>query len=231
MHVIFAGMTGSGKTTHARAVAQRTGLHYVSGSAIRAKLAGLAPAMNNEGFWREASDAAGLDRDRLLRPQPRDTAVENELIAIARGSEACVFDTWVLPWLFRTNALCIYLRSPIQLRVSRVSRTTHSSPSDTLAAIRRKDRLARRFFKAAYDVDIALDMSPFDIVVDSPANADVPQVSTDDTSSRLIRIFRAVSTDDIDTLTQALTSTHASGGDNIWIAARVFGALRGSRAH
>jgi cytidylate kinase len=173
-HVIIAGLTASGKTTQAKRLAQILGLRYVSGAAIRAELLGISEEVHADSqFWLDRDRGGAIDRARLLRDDPRDKNVENELIAIAKGSEGCVFDTWVMPWLFNEQCLCVYLRSPQRTRAYRLLKYSQSSSSleEVVKELKQKDELARKFFLEAYRVDIEFDMSPFDIIIDSKESA------------------------------------------------------------
>lgn len=173
-HVIVAGLTASGKTTHCRHVAAVTGLEYVSGSAIRSRLFGDSfNGADDPKFWR-TEQAEVLDTQRVVDMPPVDLEVEEELIRLARESQGAVFDTWVLPWLYRDDSLCVYLRNPASQRARRVADST--DPETLRAAekrIERKDWAAAEFFRRAYGVDIIRDMSPFDVILESDDHRDI----------------------------------------------------------
>jgi len=168
-HVLITGLTAAGKTTQALHLARELDLAYVSGSQIRSRLLGLSEHVATDThFWRTDTRAQLLDRARIVEVTPADKVVDDELIYIAKQNRPCVFDVWVMPWLYRDDALCVYLRSSPETRIRRLLR---SSPTQGLADVARtlteKDSMAHRFFIAAYQADILYYMAPFDIVVDS----------------------------------------------------------------
>src|ERR1044072_7010888 len=172
-HVIISGLTASGKTTQSLQLAKDLVLHYISGSAIRAELLGVDEHVSSNQFWRESTTAETLDETRLARPDTQDTAVENKLIEIASKSEGCVFDTWVLPWLFQTDSLCVFLKSALETRARRLFRNSWPrSFEDSLRTVEQKDNRARDFFLMAYGVDIFQDLSPFDVIIECDEHDD-----------------------------------------------------------
>jgi cytidylate kinase len=178
-------------------LAQKLGLKYVSGSSIRSEVLGISDVTARDAqFWRR--DGNALDILRLKGNDHRDTAVDEELIAMARREEDCVFDVWVMPWLFQEESLCIYLNSSLDTRARRLSHS--SQPIDSSQAVRgvtQKDQCSRDFFLTAYNVDIFRDMSPFDIIVDCDESNEEAAACISTISEHLTAIVRLVRSGDL----------------------------------
>lgn len=218
-NVIIAGLTASGKTTQAMHLAQALGLQYVSGSSIRSRHLGISEELAADPqFWRDSTRGGSIDHARLLHRDPGDKAVDDELIAIAKSSEDCVFDTWGMPWLFREKSLCIYLRSPLHTRARRLFRSSQlMSFEEVLHNLEQKDRLAQQFFLAAYGVDIVSDMSPFDVIVDSNEQDDDATQCISTISDHLSTIASIALSGDGHELQQFLLSVSNNKGRSVKI--------------
>ncbi len=228
-HLMISGLTAAGKTTYCSTLALKLGLQYVSGSAIRAKSLTIPlESAESADFWRDDPRARAIDEERLVHPTATDTAVEDELVAIARGPQNCVFDTWALPWLFREEALCVYIRGSLGTRCRRIKR---SHPEQTVAeisqAIEHKDRMAHEFFLRAYGVDIVNDLSPFDIIVDCDEADDEAETYRLEVSEQLLAIAQCSLTSDVNCLQHFLFSGKVNSGPSLrmWIAARFLNAM------
>lgn len=167
-HIIFAGLSNTGKTTQARWLAESLQVKYICGSQIRAEELDVDHvAATDPDFWRDSELAVRLDRARLAEIDPRETEVERKLAYLVRNGNDAVFDTWVLPWLCRDDSLCIYLRAEVETRVGRACIASPDVAPETMRQrMTRKDDQAAEFFQKAYGVDIMGDLTPFHLVVD-----------------------------------------------------------------
>jgi cytidylate kinase len=228
-HVIISGLTASGKTTQSTHLAQELGLQYVSGSVIRSRHLGISEDLAaNPQFWRDSDRGESIDQARLLHRNPGDKAVDEELITMAMNSEACVFDAWVMPWLFRDRSLCIFLRSSLHTRARRLFRYSQHMPfNEVLRKMEQKDNLARQFFLTAYGVDIFSDMSPFDVIVDCDEQDDKVTQCISVISQRLSAIVRLSLSNDGAELQRFLLSlgNNATESVKIWVDTKLFHRL------
>jgi cytidylate kinase len=171
-HVIFAGLSFTGKTTHSKYISKVLGYQYISGSQIRASHLGVSELVDkNPSFWRESDTATLLDKRRLSNDKESETSIEDELVRLMQIKTRCVFDTWGLPWIYNENSLCIYLRSAMQVRINRAFRESRNLPVQNIEKrIIQKDNDARKYFLQTYGFDIVTNIEPFDIIIGSNEN-------------------------------------------------------------
>lgn len=209
---MIAGLTAAGKTTQATCLATALGLRYVSGSDVRAELLKLSENGSSQSDFWSAAQGMCLDQARLRSPSGAELSVESTLVQIARGTGSCVFDVWALPWVFREQALCIYLRSSKLTRAMRFQwKLGIDSIETALARIDEKDRLAKEFFLSAYGIDIECDLSPFDIVVDSEHGQNTREDSRPAISQVIQHLVASVLSGDTNALATMITSAGCQG--------------------
>jgi cytidylate kinase len=169
MNIMIAGLTGAGKTTHARLLAAEFQLRYISGSAIRLKHVHPAQDHTTSEFWRTSSDAKVLDHQRLEQPNA-DLAADEEMRQMSATEDGLVFDVWMLPWLSKSAALRIWFECSLEIRARRVlsslSQSTYTRTEIT-KLIDEKDMQARQFMKLNYGFDLFTDRSPFNIILNT----------------------------------------------------------------
>ena len=160
--VCVSGLTASGKTTHSLLLAGEFGLTFVSGSQVRLFQSGVFPIQQKD-FW-VTPEGKSLWREEVFE------RVEIELLRLESLAAGYVFDTFTMPWLHKTSALCIWLESDIDSRAikSMIShRGLTSLGLDGYAAkIRDKDDTTLGIYKRLYDIDIATDHACFDLAID-----------------------------------------------------------------
>ena len=164
-NVCISGLTASGKTTHAHLLAGEFGLTYVSGSQIQLNFLGVSPIQSKD-FWITHDAKALWDADQFRR-------IDSELLTIESRSTGCIFDTSTMPWRHRESAFCIWLESDLSSRVLK-SIVSHRGRSqfeagDYPAKIAEKDAATVGLYRRLYDIQIATDLSCFDMIVDISA--------------------------------------------------------------
>ena len=161
-NVCIAGLTASGKTTHAYMLAGCFGLTYVSGSQLHLAINGLA-GVQDRAFW--LTEEAG----RLLS-EAQFRSVDQRLVQIEGDHRGCVFDSWIMPWRRSTEGLSIYLMSSLESRAMKgaVSRRENGFliSDEYVEAIKGKDDTAVQLYKTVNAVDIENDLSVFDVIID-----------------------------------------------------------------
>ncbi|HLV71184.1 MAG TPA: hypothetical protein VKY91_00275 [Vulgatibacteraceae bacterium] len=125
MNLILSGLTGAGKSSLSRSVAERLGREWVSGSAIRRRLVTGGPARVRQSpaereFWLRSPEAIAADRDRM-RDARIDRSLDRELARTHDQRCDVVFDAWFMAWHVRRPSLRVWLDSPLEVRADRVA--------------------------------------------------------------------------------------------------------------
>lgn len=160
--VCISGLTASGKTTHSHLLAGEFGLTYVSGSQIQLNFMGVSPIQTKD-FWITPEAKAFWDGDQFNR-------IDDELLRLESIGKGYIFDTSTMPWRHKHPALCIWLESSLESRVTK-SIISHRGNSQYATdeypdRIREKDRATIELYKALYSIDIGTDLSCFDLILD-----------------------------------------------------------------
>ena len=95
--ICICGMTGCGKSTVAKRLAEKYGLRYLSGgNALKALAieAGYKPA--EIGWWETDEGIKFLQR--RIKNSEFDKKVDGKLLELAKQGNV-VFDSWTMPWL------------------------------------------------------------------------------------------------------------------------------------
>ena len=166
MKISVCGLSGSGKTYHAKRIAKEYGLEYVSGSEMLLSVAGLRTTIDL--YWVSA-DAIQLEK-RRLRDLTLDRIADELLLEMVKAKDGIVVDSWILPWLYKGSDLFrIYLDGNLaaRARISYESRESKSYSHDELKSlIKRKDQVSAEIFNRLYGVDI-FDTSIFNFVINN----------------------------------------------------------------
>jgi cytidylate kinase len=160
--VCIGGLTASGKTTHSHLLAGEFGLTYVSASQILLNAAGVSPIQAKD-FWVTPPARALLSPEGYAR-------IDEEILRIEQLGQGYMFDTVTMPWKHQKPALCIWLESDLRSRVLK-SIVSHRgrgtlSKDEYDAKITAKDVETAELCHRLYDINVATDTSPFDLVLD-----------------------------------------------------------------
>jgi cytidylate kinase len=163
MIITVSGITASGKTTLAKGLADELNLEFISGSS---KLKALLP-VKTFNSW-ESKDGMKMIHLRLKNPV-FDKKLDLALLRTIRKSDNIVVDSWTIPWLLKSNdnILKIYVKAPIDVRARRVSVRDNIPYKSALEITKKKDLLTAGVYKKLYKIDVAKDLAPFDLVIDS----------------------------------------------------------------
>ena len=160
--VCISGLTASGKSTHSHLLAGEFGLTYVSGSQILLNYAGVSPIQPKD-FW-------VTPEARKLKAADGYSRIDSELLRIESIGQGYIFDTSTQPWRHKRPALCIWLESDLPSRVlkSIVSHRGrgHLGPEEYAEKIAEKDSDTVGLCRELYGIEIGIDLSPFDLILD-----------------------------------------------------------------
>lgn len=160
--ICVCGLTGCGKSSVARRLAQRYGLKYFSGGNTMKALAVEAGYKICERGWWESEE--GL-RFLKLRTENSgfDRKVDEKLLELAKDGDV-VLDSWTMPWLLEEGFKIWFEASPMA-RAKRAAKRNRITVGAALKILKKKDNLARKIYRNLYGFVLGEDFSPFDVIL------------------------------------------------------------------
>jgi cytidylate kinase len=161
--ICVSGMTGSGKSTVAKRLAERYNLEYFSGGNAMKALA------KDEGYdsdvrgWWESPEGLNFLKQRMSDPA-FDKKIDQKLLELATVGNV-VLDSWTVPWLLKEGGFKVWLESSPQARAKRVVNRDRISFEEALKALTEKDERTRQIYKNLYDFDLGHDLTPFNLIL------------------------------------------------------------------
>jgi cytidylate kinase len=159
----IAGLTGCGKSTVAKRLAERYGLKYLSGGTALKELAikmGYKPC--EKGWWETSEGMRFLEH--RLKDTKFDKQVDEQLLEWAKRGNV-VLDSWTMPWLFK-EGFKIWLEASPHVRARRLARRDGISVKEALKAVKEKDQRTRKIYYDLYGFKLGEDFSPFHLILD-----------------------------------------------------------------
>jgi cytidylate kinase len=160
--ICVSGMTGSGKSTVAKRLADKYGLDYFSGGNALKTLAqeeGYNPDVT--GWW-ETAEGLKFLQQRMEDPA-FDKRIDEQLLELAKQGNV-VLDSWTMPWLLN-EGFKVWLEASPQVRAKRVMNRDSISIEEAMKALTEKDEQTRQIYKSLYGFDLGNDLSPFNLVL------------------------------------------------------------------
>ena len=161
--ICVSGMTGSGKSTVAKKLAEKYELNYFSGGnamRILAKEDGYNSDVN--GWWESAEGLAFLQKRK--KDPAFDKKIDQKLLELAEEGNV-VLDSWTVPWLLKDKGFKIWLEASAAVRATRVVKRDGLSAEEALKALKEKDEQTRQIYKNLYGFELGNDLTPFNLVL------------------------------------------------------------------
>ncbi len=153
--IAISGQAGSGKTTVAKAIAERLGLKLVSAGRLFRRLAE-ERGMGLVDFHTLAEK--DLDIDRRLDGLVRDEAVAGDVVV----------EGHVAAWIVRDVAdVALYLKADVSERARRVALRDGKPVDVALREIVERESSNKKRYYELYRVDVERDLHVFDLVIDT----------------------------------------------------------------
>lgn len=161
--ICICGMTGCGKSTVAKRLAEKYGLRYVSGGdALKDLAADEGYEVGGRGWW-ESDEGMRFFEERM-DDFDFDRRVDAKLLKQAREGRV-VLDSWTMPWLF-DGGFKVWLEASEDARASRLAGRDGMPAEDALKILREKDERTRSIYEKLYGFSLGEDFSPFDMIFD-----------------------------------------------------------------
>jgi cytidylate kinase len=151
MIICISGLSGSGKNSVGRLVAEKLGMRVVDPTfktlAAKAKMSLL-------DFHRKAEHEHSIDKD-----------FDSRLIAEAKRGN-CVVTTWLGPWMVKGADVRVWLYAPRESRAMRVASRDSMTFDEALKHISERDESNHARYKEIYGINI-FDHSGFELVLNT----------------------------------------------------------------
>jgi cytidylate kinase len=157
-------MTGCGKSTVAKRLAEKYGLTYLSGGGALKALAVEAGYKPTEVGWWETDEGMRFLRERM-EDSKFDKRVDEKLMELAKQGNV-VLDSWTMPWLLK-DGFKVWLEASSAVRARRVAERDGISLREASKVLKEKDEGTRVIYKRLYGFDLGSDFSPFDLILDT----------------------------------------------------------------
>ena len=161
--ICVAGLTGCGKSTVARRLAEKYGLKYLSGGMALKELALKMGYVSHERGWWETSEGTKFLEYRLKDPK-FDKQVDEQLLKCAKHGNV-LLDSWTMPWLFK-GGFKIWLEASPEVRARRLKERDDLSVEEATKAVKEKDERTREIYRKLYSFKLGEDFSPFNLILD-----------------------------------------------------------------
>jgi len=162
--VCVAGMSGCGKSTVAKKVAEKYGLRYLSGGGALKALAVEGGYQPCERGWWETEEGRRFLEQRMGDNQ-FDRRVDEKLLKEAKQGNV-ILDSWTMPWLLK-RGFKIWLEASPEVRARRIAERDSITLEKALSALSEKDEKTRMIYKSLYGFNLGEDFSPFNVILDT----------------------------------------------------------------
>jgi cytidylate kinase len=160
--ICISGMTGSGKSTVAKKLADKYGFDYFSGGNALKVLAQEEGYDSDVTGWWETAEGLKFLQHRMGDPV-FDRRIDEKLLELAEQGNV-VLDSWTMPWLLK-DGFKIWLEASPQVRAKRVVNRDDISIEEAIKAMKEKDEKTRQIYSRLYGFDLGHDLSPFNLVL------------------------------------------------------------------
>jgi CMP/dCMP kinase len=160
--ICISGMTGSGKSSVAKRLAEKYKFSYFSGGDALRILAQEEGYDSDVRGWWESSEGLNFLKQRLSDPV-FDKKIDEKLLELAVEGNI-VLDSWTIPWLLK-EGFKVWLDASSQVRAKRVVTRDNICFKEALKALTEKDERTRQIYKSLYGFDLGHDFTPFNLVL------------------------------------------------------------------
>ncbi|MFQ5999778.1 MAG: (d)CMP kinase [Candidatus Bathyarchaeia archaeon] len=162
--ICVSGMTGCGKSTIAKKLAEKYGLKYLSGGDALKALAVEAGYKPAEVGWWETDEGMKFLRQRMENSK-FDKKIDEKLVELAKEGNV-VLDSWTMPWLLK-KGFKIWLEASSEVRVRRLASRDGIDVERASKVLKEKDERTKVIYRGLYGFDLGSDFSPFDLILDT----------------------------------------------------------------
>jgi cytidylate kinase len=156
-------MSGSGKSTVARKLAQNLGCIYRSGGdALKEVASNMGYETTAKGWW-ETEEGIRFLEERLKNFEI-DRKVDEKLLEWAEQGDI-ILDSRVMPWLLK-RGIKIWLEASLEVRAQRIAKRDNLTQEEALKFIKDKESKTRTIYAKLYGFNLGEDFEPFHLILD-----------------------------------------------------------------
>ncbi len=152
--IAISGQVGSGKTTHAKKIAEYFNLRYLSSGEIFRKIA-KEKGISFEELHKIAEKNPEIDK--LIDSTARKEAMKGNIVV--EGHLAC--------WILRDIAdLCIFFKAPLEERIKRIAEREGLSLEEARKSLIAREESNKKRAKTYYNINLD-DWTIMDLIIDT----------------------------------------------------------------
>jgi cytidylate kinase len=153
MIITIGGPIGSGKTTVAKAIAEKFGFTHISAGVVFREMA-KEKGITLEEFSRLAEENHEFDRE-----------LDKRQVELAKKAENAVIDGRLSGLIMETD-LKVWLKAPLETRTKRICERECKDYSEALEDVKNRGDSELKRYKEIYDINLR-DLNPYDIVINT----------------------------------------------------------------
>jgi cytidylate kinase len=140
MIIAVSGLTGSGKNTLGKLIAEKLGYKLVCPT------------------FKDLAKAEGIPLMEFQKKAEADPDIDKKFDALLKEQAAgdCVVTTWLGPWMVEADVR-IKVFAPAHIRAQRIAKRDEMQLSDALTHVKERDENNRKRYKKLYGIDIDND--------------------------------------------------------------------------
>lgn len=162
--ICICGMSGTGKSTLGKKLAEKYGLKYYSGGDTLKALAAEKGYKSSKLGWWESLDGLYFLKERG-KYSKFDKVVDKKLFEFAQQGNA-VLDSWTMPWLLK-NGFKIWLEASLKKRAERIAKRDGIRFEEAMKALKEKEARTKAIYKGLYGFKMGEDFKPFHLILDT----------------------------------------------------------------
>ena len=162
--VIISGLPAVGKTTVARALANKLNLKLYSGGDVLKEMAvAKGYTMSGNDWWDTEQGIKFLAERRSNLDF--DKQVDNRLVQVAEQG-GVIITSYTLPWLVN-NAIKFWLKGSRENRAKRMTKRDNIVYEEVVKIVSKRDEENMKLYDKLYNIKFGEDLSVFDYVINT----------------------------------------------------------------
>lgn len=162
--IIISGLPAVGKTTIAKAIAQRFNLKQYSGGDVLKEMAIAKGYATSGNDWWDTEHGIRFLSERSSNPE-FDKQVDNRLLQVA-GQGGAVITSYTLPWLAK-DVVKLWLKGSRENRAKRLANRDNIAYEEALKIISMRDEDNKKLYLKLYNIRFGDDLSVFDYLINT----------------------------------------------------------------